>query len=477
MREMNPRPYQTQIIADIRSEFRAGRNRVLLVSPTGSGKTVIFSLVTLGAIQKGNLVWIITHRNEILAQISKTLRTIGVDHGIIAAGTPHNAAARVQVASIGTLSKRLGKFPKPDLVIIDESHHSVAKSWCELFAYLGTTKVLGVTATPERLDGRGLGDIFESMVLGPSVSWLIENRFLAQPIYYAPRTVMDFSKVRKVAGDYSKSEVEAMLDKPSITGDVIKHYRFHLDGRTAVAFCVSIRHAEAIAKSFTAAGIPAAVIEGKQSDTDRKRVIDDLATGRIKVLASCELISEGFDLPSVNGAILLRPTESLAMYLQQVGRALRPKQDGSEAVILDHVGNLRHGLAEEAREWTLEGRAKQRRSKESILDTRQCESCFRIFTGTLCPECGATRQSKARELEIREGELQRIEAAEFAAQRAAKIELRMAKSLEEYQRIGRERGYHPNWAIHRWKFSSKNPENHERKQNPSGNASPVGISV
>lgn len=446
-----------------------------MVAPTGAGKTVMFSLITKGAADKGNIVWIATHRNEILTQISKTLKRCDVGHGIIAQGMVPNAGAKVQVASIGTLSKRLGKFPKPDLIIVDEAHHAVAKSWNNLFAYAGKTKVLGVTATPERLDGRGLGDVFDNMIVGPSVQWLIDNRFLAKPIYYTTDHVLDFSQVRKIAGDFSKSELDQMMNRPSITGDVIKHYRFHLGGRTAVAFCVSIAHAQAVTDSFIAAGIPSAVIEGSMSDSERSNVIGDLASKKIKVLTSCELISEGFDLPSVNGAMLLRPTESLAMYLQQVGRALRPKEDGSEAIILDHVGNFRHGPAEEERQWSLNGMAKQKRTKEAILDHRQCEQCFRIFMGAVCPECGSERKSAARELEIREGELKRIEAEQFKAKLDAKREVWSARSLDDLFRIAESRGYHRNWALHRWKFSHHNPDRHERVQNPSGNASPAGF--
>lgn len=475
MPEMNPRGYQSQILDDVRDKFRRGSTRVLLVSPTGSGKTVIFCLITKGAAEKGNLVWIVTHRNEILDQISRTLKEMGVDHGLIASGERANAAARVQVASIGTLVNRLTKFPMPNIVIVDEAHHAIAKSWTGLFAHLGKTKVLGVTATPERLDGRGLGDIFDSMVLGPSVAWLIENGFLAKPVYYAPRTIMDFSRVKRIAGDYAKGEIDEMMNKPSITGDVIKHYNTYLPGKTAVAFCNSIKHATNVSEAFCNAGIKSAVIEGNMSREQRQGIIKDLASRNIHVLTSCELISEGFDLPSVNGAILLRPTNSLAMYLQQVGRCLRPKSDQSEAIILDHVGNLEHGLAEEPRDWSLEGAAKNRREKEAILETRQCEECFRVYMGTTCPECGAVRQSKAREIEIREGELQKIEAEEFALKRRARLEVSMAGSLEELRKIAQQRGYHPNWALHRWSYSAKNPNRHERVHNPVHDASATGV--
>ena len=429
---------------------------------TGGGKTVIFSFITKHSVQKGNRVMIIAHRSEILGQISRTLKTVGVDHGMIQSGVRSDPSKMVHVASVQTLVNRFDDLPAPDFIVLDEAHHAAAGTWVKVFARYHQARYLGVTATPERLDGRGLNEFFDRLVLGPSVQWLIDNKFLARPRYFAPQVTPDLSAVRKMAGDFSKAESEAIMDKPSITGDAVAHYKRHLYPRTAVAFCVSLAHAEHVAECFRSSGVPAAVIDGKLSDDERTKRVTDLASGQIKVLVSCELISEGFDLPSTGGAILLRPTASLSMCLQQIGRALRPKADGSEAVILDHVGNvLRHGLAEEPREWTLEGRVAKKRTKEAVLETRQCTTCFCIFAGLKCPECGVERASKVREIEQREGELRELEVQKMAEAREARIQVGRAQSYEDLVAIEKARGYKRGWAFHRWRVSRHNPANRQ----------------
>ena len=323
------RDYQSASADELRSGYRAGLRRQLLVSPTGSGKTVLFAFVTKNSVQKGNRVMIIAHRSEILGQISRTLKTVGVDHGMIQSGVRSDPSKMVHVASVQTLVNRFDDIATPDFIVLDEAHHAAAGTWVKVFARYNDARYLGVTATPERLDGRGLNEFFDRLVLGPSVQWLIDNKFLARPRYFAPEVTPDLSSVRKMAGDFSKSESEEIMDKPSITGDAVAHYKRHLYPRTAVAFCVSLAHAEHVAECFRSSGVTAAVIDGKLSDDERTKRVTDLASGQIKVLVSCELISEGFDLPSTGGAILLRPTASVAMCLQQIGRALRPKADGS----------------------------------------------------------------------------------------------------------------------------------------------------
>ena len=450
---MELRPYQLKLREDLRAEFRRGKKRVLAVSPTGSGKTTVFAFVVRGAVEKGLRTYVVAHRSEILDQISATLGRVGVEHGFIQSGK--NAYPRqAMVASIQTLARRMTETPVPDMVIIDEAHHGVSGQYAAMFAAWPKANFLGVTATPERLDGRGLGGVFDAMVLGPQVQWLIDNRFLAKPVYYAPQQALDLTGVRKSHGDFDRSELEDLMDKPTITGNAVQHYRKFATGLRAVAFCVSVAHAEHVAAQFCQQGIPAASIDGKLDPDVRKKRVDDLQAGRISVLTSCELISEGFDLPAVGAAILLRPTASLAMHLQQVGRALRPKDSsGGKAIILDHVGNcLRHGLAEESREWTLDGREKK---KGAPVEAKQCKTCFAIFTGTTCPECGEQTAPKPREIEEAEGELQEIDPAVLAERYAARREEGMCRTLTDFQALAAKRGYKTGWAYHRFAARQK----------------------
>lgn len=446
---MNLRPYQDRLANDIRAAFASGARRPIAVSPTGSGKTVLFSYITSQVLKRGARVIIIAHRREILDQISGTLKRVSVPHGFIQAGKP-SSNQLAMVASIQTLGRRLDETPAPDLVIIDEAHHSVSKTYVEVFARWPEAKFIGVTATPERLDGKGLGAMFDRMVMGPSVQWLIDNGFLARPVYYAPKETPDLSSVHKVAGDFDRAETEEIIDTPRITGDAVTHYRRLCNGQRAVAFCISIAHAQHVADQFCAAGIPAASIDGSLDPVVRRQRVADLTSGKILVLTSCELISEGFDLPAVNAAILLRPTHSLSMHLQQLGRALRPFPGKTHATILDHVGNcLRHGLAEQEREWDLEGREK-RTKKSKPVETKQCKHCFAIFTGTACPQCGTEREVSPREVEEVDGELQRLSIEDIAAKRESRREEGKCRTLEDFKALARQRGYKPGWAYFRW---------------------------
>ena len=446
---MELRPYQNQLTNDIRGAFGSGANRPLAVSPTGSGKTVLFSYITSQVLKRGSRVIIIAHRREILDQISATLKRVGVPHGFIQAGKS-TSTQPAMVASIQTLARRLDTIPAPDLVIIDEAHHSVSKSYVQMFAAWPTAKFIGVTATPERLDGKGLGVMFDRMVMGPSVQWLIDNGFLAQPVYYAPREVVDLSQVHTIAGDFDRSETEEIVDTPRITGDAVTHYVRFCNRQRAVAFCISVAHAQHVADTFNSCGIPSASIDGTLDPEVRKQRVDDLTAGKILVLTSCELISEGFDLPAVNAAILLRPTQSLSMHLQQVGRALRPYPGKANAIILDHVGNcLRHGLAEQERDWDLSGREK-RLKKSSLVETKQCSKCFAIFAGTVCPQCGSQREIAAREIEEVDGELQRLSIEDISKKREERREEGKCKTLDDFRALAKQRGYKLGWAFFRW---------------------------
>ena len=446
---MTLRPYQNQLANDIRAAFGSGANRPLAVSPTGSGKTVLFSYITSQVLKRGSRVIIVAHRREILDQISATLKRVGVPHGFIQAGKSASIQPAM-VASIQTLARRLDTVPAPDLVIIDEAHHSVSKSYVQMFAAWPTAKFIGVTATPERLDGKGLGAMFDRMVMGPSVQWLIDNGFLAQPVYYAPREAVDLSQVHTVAGDFDRSEAEEIVDTPRITGDAVTHYVRFCNRQRAVAFCISVAHAQHVADTFNSCGIPSASIDGTLDSEVRKQRVEDLTAGKILVLTSCELISEGFDLPAVNAAILLRPTHSLSMHLQQVGRALRPYPGKTNAIILDHVGNcLRHGLAEQERDWDLSGREK-RLKKSSLVETKQCSKCFAIFAGTVCPQCGSQREIAVREIEEVDGELQRLSIEDISKKREERREEGKCKTLDDFRALAKLRGYKLGWAFFRW---------------------------
>jgi len=403
---MNLRPYQQQLITDIRLQYQLGKRSVLAVLPTGGGKTVCFSYIAQAAARKGNRVCILVHRQELLDQASRSLSGMDVPHGIIAAKRGMDLSHAVQVASVGTLSRRLHLLPRDffQLLVVDEAHHTTAGTWAKTLAHFHAAKLLGVTATPIRGDGRGLGEHYQSMVEGPSAAWLTDNGFLAPAKVLAPPGFSS-AGLRKRMGDFDMSQATQLLQQGQSMGDCLTHYRQHLAGQTAIAFCCSIAHAEAVARLFQDAGIAAASIDGNTDATRRRQLLIDLGTGKLKILSSCSLIGEGVDVPSVGGCILLRPTASVGLHLQMIGRCLRP-QPGKRAVVLDHVGNsLRLGHHLEEREWSLDGATK--RDREASPSVKVCPQCFSTChtLAHVCGECGHEFRTEVRELKVVEGEL------------------------------------------------------------------------
>lgn len=459
---MELRPYQQQFIADLRAAM-AHHRHVLGVMPTGAGKTICFSYITASALEKSRRVTILVHRGLILDQISDALEKCHVPHGRIQPSWPMTSHP-VQIGMVQTAARRWGMYEAPDLVIADEAHHVASPTYTTLLARWPNARSLGVTATPERLDGRGLGAHFSALVAGPEIPWLIEHGFLADYDYYAPSIQVDFSRIRAVAGDYARDDLADALDRPTITGDAVAHYRRYAAGRPAIAFCVSISHAEHVAADFAAAGFAAASIDGSMAESERRARLHGLADGSLHVLTSCDLIGEGIDVPAVAAIIHLRPTRSLALAKQMSGRGLRIKPDGGKAVILDHVGNQeRHGTPRSIHAWSLDSR--RRRASESTGSTvRQCRVCFRVFEAgerdpceSTDPGCLMRAPVAAPPPAVVAGELARIDdspawaaGASLTLARGAewKTLLSRAETTAQLTEIARARGYKRGWIRH-----------------------------
>ncbi|MEO1002929.1 MAG: DEAD/DEAH box helicase [Cyanobacteria bacterium J06638_7] len=443
--------HQAEAIEGIRALCRQGARRVLLQLPTGGGKTVILAHLTAGAMAKGNRSLVLVHRRELLDQASDTLRRLGVPHGLIVAGRGMELALPVQVASIETVRRRLGRLPSDlfQFVMVDEAHHACSRTWREVLGHWPGATVLGVTATPARLDGRGLGEQFEAMVRGQSPAWLTEHGYLATARVFAPPLGFTTEGLRRWMGDYSPAQAAARLNSRRQMGDAIGHYRRLLEGRTAVAFCCSVAHAEQVAEAFAAAGIAAASIDGRMDVATRRGLLQALGSGEVKVLTSCSLIGEGIDVPSVGGCILLRPTASLALHLQMIGRCLRPGH--GDAVVLDHVGNverLGHHLDEQ--DWTLEG--VRRRDRNAAPSVKTCPRCFSAVGSRFltCPNCGFEwpPPTPRAALEQVEGELREVERRERMRNR--RQEQAAARSYGDLVALGHARGHRnpEGWARH-----------------------------
>ena len=436
---VNLRPYQSQLVTEIRGQYQLGRKAVLAVLSTGAGKTYIFSYIAQQASIKGNRVLILVHRAELLDQASRSLSSMSVQHGLIQAGRGMDLSHTVQVASVQTVARRLHLLPRDffQLLVVDEAHHTTAGTWARVIAHFAQAKLLGVTATPIRGDGRGLGEHYQAMVQGPTAADLTSEGYLAPARVLAPPG-FDSAGLRRRMGDFDTKQAEQRVG--TIMGDCLGHYRKHLSGQTAIAFCCSVAHAEAVAALFQSAGIAAASIDGTMDTSTRRELLQRLAVGDLKVLTSCALIGEGVDVPSVGGCILLRPTASVGLHLQMIGRCLRP-QPGKTAVVLDHVGNtLRLGHHLEERDWTLDGLKK--RDREATPSVKVCPQCFStsVSTAQVCRDCGHVfAPPERRELRQVEGELQEIAVTK-------RREQGKATDLEALRELAQQRGYKRGWA-------------------------------
>lgn len=439
------RPKQAVFMDDLRIAFRTYA-RVLGVGPTGFGKTVVFSAIAHGAASKGNNVLIGAHRVELLDQISEALAQANTPHGFIAADYEYKPQ-QTMVASIQTLVRRLDKIRPPQLIIIDEAHHAMAQTYRRILSQWPQAKVLGVTATPIRTSGAGLGDLFHTMVVGPTIPELIEDGHLSPFRVFAPPT-MDTSGLHMRAGDYVPSEIEALANKPSVTGSALNEYRKLSDGKRALAFCTSVEHAHSVANEFREAGYAALALDGGTDRGIRRQAVADFKRGAIQIMASCDLFSEGFDCGGVECGIFLRPTASLGLYQQQVGRCLRIAEGKSHAVLLDHAGNcVRFGLPDTPRDWSLKGEGPEKGAKREV-SCRICPSCWAAnkTAARACANCGHPFPVKSREVEQREGELVEL-TAESIAKKRERRDQGMAQSLEALIRIEKRKKYRPGWAL------------------------------
>lgn len=434
------RPYQIELIEKVRDAYRHGARAPCIVLPCGGGKSVIVADIAKSATAKGNQVLFLVHRKELVEQIKKTFEWWGVDMN------------RCDVMMVQTASRRISQLPAPDLIITDENHHSKASTYRKIYDAFPNVKRIGVTATPIRLDGSGLNDVNDALVVGVSAKWLIENNFLSPYTYYAP-TVADMNGIKIQRGEFEVKSAENVLFNRTVFGDVTGHYRRLADGKQAICYCVSVNHSTAMAEEFRSSGISAVHIDGKTPKAERQRIIEDFRNGKIKILCNVDLISEGFDVPDCECAILLRPTKSLTLYIQQAMRCMRYKP-GKTAVIIDHVGNYaRFGMPDAERRWTLESKPeKNRQQAESEVKVLQCPECFYTFQPEddvkICPSCGYAFPKKERTIDIKDNaELKNITGFVLEYDDSAD----QCRNYNDLVKYAKRKGYKPGWAYYQAK--------------------------
>jgi superfamily II DNA or RNA helicase len=390
---------------------------------------------------KGNVL-VLAHRHTLINQHKELLESVGA------------LTDKVRVESVFTEASRLGKYAKDSisLIIIDEAHLSEAASYKKVCKYYNCRRVL-FTATPARLDGKPL-TLADTLITGITANELIQKGAISEYDYYAPDLNINTDSVQMVAGEYNNGQLTEIMCQNAIYGDVLRYYSKLSEGRQAIAYCTSIKHSNKTADIFNKNGIPAISIDGSMSQKERNEKMDMFRNGKVQILCNCNLISEGVTLPNASVALLLRPTMSLPLFIQQACRVLTPVK-GKKAVIIDYVNNVqKHGLPTEAHKWSLTQSIEKSKefNENGTLNIRQCENCFRCFkTAPKCPYCGYEYKVKGRELKaVKDVELKRVEAIEREKQeqlkRAARMEVGQCRTIQELQKIAKERGYAPGWV-------------------------------
>jgi superfamily II DNA or RNA helicase len=474
------RQYQIDVIAKFH-RTTAQLKRVVVVAPTGSGKTIIAAAIIMDFVKQHREVLVLAHRREIIGQTSRKLRDLDIWH--ILAGENEMPMAPVQVASVQTLwarAMRVGpngtsrmELPAADLVVVDECHHATAETWRTILGAYTDAVILGLTATPCRGDGRGLGGIFETIIECPQVAELIEQGYLVRSRVFAPSTP-DLTGVRVQAGDYVESQLAERMNKAKLVADIVGTWHKFGERRRTVCFATGVGHSIHLRDRFIESGVRAEHIDGSTPKDEREATLARLASGEIELVTNCMVLTEGWDMPEVGCAILARPTRKMGLFRQMIGRVLRPAPGKVDAIVLDHSGAVfRHGLPEDHVHWTLdpersarnpdhEGRKPEAFGSQTLLDCSQCGVLRQA--GRPCPNCGFLPARKPQIIIPREGDLALVK-----NRKPGTAEIDPPTWHAMFAAIGIERNYKPGWASNSFKekFGYWPPSRHVTPIDPS----------
>lgn len=433
---MGLRDYQQRLIDDFFTALDDGFTAPCIVLPCGGGKSVILAEIAKIYTAKDKRVLFIVHRKELCEQISATFTNYGVQ------------MQNCKIAMVQTLTRRLATEPTPDLIITDENHHSLATSYKRIYEHFNTVPRIGVTATPERINGAGLADVNDKLIVGVNAKWLIANGYLTPYDYYAP--IVDLPKFHTRNGDFVQSEVTDFFNKNQrkIYGDVVRHYRRLADGKQAICYLPTVDFSKQTAQKFNEQGIASAHIDGGTPKGVRDEIINRFRRGEIKILCNVDIVSEGFDVPDCECVILLRPTKSLILYTQQAMRCMRYKPN-KRAIIIDHVNNIqRFGFPDKEREWLLDGHPKQKKDGEAPL--KSCPMCFRALpiSATECP-CGYEFETNSGETTTVNTELVNLVDPNSTKERVKFFKsANECQTVEELTEFAKFHKYKPGWVYY-----------------------------
>lgn len=443
---MELRPYQTDLVEKVSRSWRTGHKAPCVVLPCGGGKSVIVADIAKRTTDRGGSVLFLVHRQELCEQIHHTFAWWGVNLDLC------------RIMMVQTACRHTQDISTPRLIITDENHHATAQSYKAVYQAFPHAFRVGVTATPARLDGSGLGDVNDDLICGVDTKWLIAHQHLS-PYRYISIDATDIQSIRKIAGEYAAKDVETAMTTRKVFGNVLTAYQTYANGKKSICYCATIAHSLKMAAEFSAQGIPAAHIDGTTPPQERKQLISAFRDGSLRILCNVDLISEGFDVPDCECAILLRPTQSLTLYIQQSMRCMRYRS-GKTALILDHVGNyLRHGMPDDDRSWSLDGiRKTGKRKANASMEASivQCQHCFTVFNKLdadgqkreVCPYCGTALPRFIAVEEHQTVNMQEITGFHFDS---VADDWRKCRDFKELIAYAKYKGYRTGWAWYKAK--------------------------
>lgn len=432
------RDYQEELLNGVYNSMSKGNKNIMVQSPAGSGKSVTMSEVARRATEKGNRVLFIVHRRELVSQIKGTFIANDVNMELCRVGMVQTVANRI----------KNGKEPTPAIILVDEAHHALAKTYINIFESFPNAYVYGFTATPWRMSNKGFTDIFQELIPGKSVQWLIDNERLAPFKYYSVNLMDSDILTHNSTGDFNNDSITKAMQK-TIYGDAVTNYKKFADGKKTIIYTHNVESSINVAEKFKDNGYDALQVDGKTPKQQRELAMEMFREGKVNILVNAELYGEGVDVPDCECVILLRPTESLTLFIQQTMRAMRYQPD-KQAIIIDHVGNwYRHGLPNTEHNWQeyFEG-SKKKKSKDNSIPIKECPECFGVVESayTVCPYCGCEfpKEEQADYDLVLNAELE-----EVTEDKVFQLNLKTAEeceTVEELYQLAKENGYKPGWA-------------------------------
>ena len=421
--------HQLEFLNSIKKSILNNNRKIMCVAPCGFGKSVIMQQISNDAKVKNNNCLVVVHRIELVKQLE---------------------ARGLNVKMVQTLSRHLPESNKYKVIIIDEAHLALAASYRKIIEHFKDAIILYFTATPQRLDGLNFSLIADDIVVGKDAKWLIANHYLAPYDYYAPKLLVDTTKLSISCGDYSQESIIEQIDKPKVYGDIYNEWCKFAENKKTIVYASSLNHSQKIVDWFNSNGVKSAHIDGNTPSKERESIINKFKTGEITLLSNYALIVEGFDVPDCECCIIARPTQSLVIHIQSTMRCMRYRPHKT-AIILDFVGNFeRHGLPDDEREWTLEKikRVRIKSDEEPKVLIRNCPHCFKVYPaklGLICPYCH--QEVGKTKAEIEYDEKQELIKIEEFNRKQKRIEVGRCKTRQDLERIARERGYKKGWVF------------------------------